>query len=101
MLRIISAVIGVLVLFATQRAFPELNERFKSFSSIWYLLLAGAFAVSTFNGILFYAEPGFKYHVRTITGQEKIGIGYRVQHLSVWARECMEKRHARSGHSRG
>ena len=72
MLRIISAVIGVLVLFATQRAFPELNERFKSFSSIWYLLLAGAFAVSTFNGIFFYAEPGFKYHVRTITGEEKM-----------------------------
>ena len=31
MLGMISAVIGVLVLFATQRAFPELNERFKSF----------------------------------------------------------------------
>src|SRR6056300_700213 len=72
MLGMISAVIGVLVLFATQRAFPELNERFKSFSSIGYLLLAGAFAVSTFNGIFFYAEPGFKYHVRTITGQEKM-----------------------------
>jgi hypothetical protein len=68
----ISAIIGVLVLFATQRAFPELNERFKSFSSIGYLLLAGAFAVSTFNGTFFYAEPGFKYHVRTITGQEKM-----------------------------
>ena len=101
MLGMISAVIGVLVLFATQRAFPELNERFKSFSSIGYLLLAGAFAVSTFNGIFFYAEHGFKYHVRTITGQEKNGIGYRVQHLSVWARECMEKRHVRSGHPRG
>ena len=72
MLGMISAVIGVLVLFATQRAFPELNERFKSFSSIGYLLLAGAFAVSTFNGIFCYAEPGFKYHVRTITGQEKM-----------------------------
>ena len=68
----ISAIIGVLVLFATQRAFPEFNERFKSFSSIGFLLLAGAFAVSTFNGIFFYAEPGFKYHVRTITGQEKM-----------------------------
>ena len=55
MLGMISAVIGVLVLFATQLAFPELNERFKSFSSIRYLLLAGAFAVSTFNGIFFYA----------------------------------------------
>ena len=59
MLGMIGAVIGVLVLFATQRAFPELNEQFKSFSSIGYLLLAGACAVSTFNGIFFYAEPGF------------------------------------------
>ena len=45
MLGMVSAVIGVLVLFATQRAFPELNEWFKSFSSIGYLLLADAFAV--------------------------------------------------------
>jgi len=55
MLGMIGAVIGVLVLFGSQRAFPELNERFKSFSSIGYLLLAGACAVSTFNGIFFYA----------------------------------------------
>ena len=72
MLGVISAVIGVLVLFATQLAFPELNERFKSFSSIRYLLSAGAFAVSTFNGIFFYAEPGFKHHVGTIMEQEKM-----------------------------
>ena len=72
MLGMVSAVIGVLVLFATQRAFPELNELFKSFSSIGYLLLAGAFAVSTFNGIFYYAQPGFKYHVRNITGQEQM-----------------------------
>lgn len=39
MLGLISAVIGVLVLFATQRAFPELNEHFKLLSSIGYLLL--------------------------------------------------------------
>ena len=35
-------------------------------------------SVSAFNGILFYAEPGFKYHVRTIFGQEKMvkDVGY-------------------------
>ena len=27
---------------------------------------------TTFNGMFFYAEPGFKYHVRTITGQERM-----------------------------
>ncbi len=31
------------------------------------LLILGAF-----NGIFFYAEPGFKYHVRTILGEEKM-----------------------------
>lgn len=53
MLGMISAAIGAMVLFASQRAFPDINERFKSFSSIGYLLLAGAFAVSGFNGIFF------------------------------------------------
>lgn len=28
--------------------------------------------VTTFNGMFFYAEPGFKYHVRTILGEEKM-----------------------------
>ena len=89
----ISAVIGVLVLFATQRAFPELSERFKSFSSIGYLFLAGAFAVSTFNSILFYAEPGFKYHVRNITGQEKMvsDTGYNTYLfgcVNAWKTPC-------------
>ena len=30
------------------------------------------FIISTFNGMFFYAEPGFKYHVRTILGEEKM-----------------------------
>ena len=45
MLGMISAAIGAMVLFASQRAFPDINERVQSFSSIGYLLLAGAFAV--------------------------------------------------------
>ena len=72
MFGMVCAVIGALILLATQRAFPALNERFKTFASIGYFLLAGTFVISTFNGIFFYAEPGFKYHVRTITGQEKM-----------------------------
>lgn len=56
MLGMISAAIGAMVLFASQRAFPDINERFKSFSSIGYLLLAGAFAVSGFNGIFFFTR---------------------------------------------
>lgn len=30
------------------------------------------FVTTTFNGMFFYAEPGYKYHVRTITGQESM-----------------------------
>ena len=100
----ISAIIGVLVLFATQRAFPELNKRFKSFSSIGFLLLAGAFAVSTFNGIFFYAEPGFKYHVRTITGQEKMvsDTGYNTYlfgRVNAW-KNAMSVQATRGGEGR-
>ena len=34
--------------------------------------------VGALNGIFFYAEPGFKYHVRTILGEEKMvkDVGY-------------------------
>lgn len=39
-----------------------------------------AFAVGGFNQIFFYAEPGYIYHVRTITGEEKVvsDVGYNV-----------------------
>ncbi len=35
-------------------------------------------AAGAFQGIFFYAEPGFKYHVRTILGEEKMvsDVGY-------------------------
>lgn len=43
-------------------------------------LLVGALLilVGGFQGIFFYAEPGFKYHVRTILGEEKMvsDVGY-------------------------
>ncbi|MBO6919654.1 MAG: hypothetical protein JJ858_14580 [Rhizobiaceae bacterium] len=40
----------------------------------WGVKVAGLllFLVTAFNGMFFYAEPGFKYHVRTITGEEKM-----------------------------
>ena len=36
------------------------------------------FLAGTFNQLFFYAEPGYIYHVRTITGQERVvdGVGY-------------------------
>lgn len=40
----------------------------------WGVKVAGVliFTITTFNGMFFYAEPGFKYHVRTILGEEKM-----------------------------
>ena len=40
----------------------------------WGIKVAGVllFVFTTFNGMFFYAEPGFKYHVRTITGHESM-----------------------------
>lgn len=35
-------------------------------------IIAIGVLVSAFNSIFFYAEPGYIYHVRTITGQEKV-----------------------------
>ncbi|MDE4132631.1 SPFH domain-containing protein [Phaeobacter sp. QD34_3] len=40
----------------------------------WAVKVGGIllFVLSTFQGMFFYAEPGFKYHVRTILGEEKM-----------------------------
>jgi regulator of protease activity HflC (stomatin/prohibitin superfamily) len=41
-------------------------------------LIAIVIASITFNQVFFYAEPGYIYHVRTITGNERVvdGVGY-------------------------
>jgi regulator of protease activity HflC (stomatin/prohibitin superfamily) len=49
------------------------------------LLVVGALAglYVLFNGMFFYAEPGFIYHVRTITGEEKVvdDVGYAMKNF--------------------
>ncbi|MCH2189159.1 hypothetical protein MK079_05025, partial [Candidatus Gracilibacteria bacterium] len=37
-----------------------------------------SFCAGMFNQVFFYAEPGYVYHVRTITGQERVvdDVGY-------------------------
>jgi len=44
------------------------------------LTAAVAFMFGVFNQIFFYAEPGYVYHVRTITGDEKVvdDVGYNM-----------------------
>ncbi len=66
------AVVAILTIWICVQILPDNFEKYKSFSLIGYVLAIGYFAVSAFNGMFFYAEPGFKYHVRTITGQEKM-----------------------------
>ena len=66
------AVIAILTIWICVQILPDNFEKYKSFSLIGYVLAIGYFAVPAFNGMFFYAEPGFKYHVRTITGQEKM-----------------------------
>jgi len=55
--------------------FPE-NKNLDGTINIigWGIKVAGLllFVASMFNGMFFYAEPGFKYHVRTILGEEKM-----------------------------
>lgn len=69
MLGMAFAVIAIILVWAGARLIPE---AFRNFSMAGYLLAGGFFAYSAFTGIFFYAEPGYKYHVRTITGQEKM-----------------------------
>lgn len=48
----------------------------------WGVKVVGVllFVVTSFNGAFFYAEPGYKYHVRTILGDEKMvaDVGYNM-----------------------
>jgi hypothetical protein len=46
--------------------------------TVLILALMFSFIGINFEEIFFYAEPGFKYHVRTILGQERVvdGVGY-------------------------
>lgn len=59
----------IILVWAAARLIPE---NFRQFSIVGYILGAGLFLYSGFVGMFFYAEPGFKYHVRTISGQEKM-----------------------------
>jgi regulator of protease activity HflC (stomatin/prohibitin superfamily) len=69
---LILSIIGLLLVWALTKSIPQIEQRLKAFAYVGYVLSAAWFAFSLFNGIFFYAEPGFKYHVRTITGQEKM-----------------------------
>ncbi|WP_245582583.1 SPFH domain-containing protein [Oceanobacter kriegii] len=66
----------------------EINERLDALgydipTQVTPVLISAAvlsFMLGAFNQIFFYAEPGYIYHVRTITGDEKVvsDVGYNV-----------------------
>lgn len=49
-------------------------------NTVLYVAIAAFIGLGTFNNVFFYAEPGYKYHVRTILGQEKAvdDVGYNM-----------------------
>ncbi|MGB0843929.1 MAG: SPFH domain-containing protein [Alphaproteobacteria bacterium] len=65
----ILAVVAILVIWAASKMVPVVV---KPFMFIGYIIAGSAFFYFAFIGTFFYAEPGFKYHVRTILGQEKM-----------------------------
>ncbi len=78
---LIAAVIGVLLLIygvtITAKGSSRIGKFLRPVAIITGLTIA---SVSIFNGVFFYAEPGFKYHVRTITGAESMvkDVGFNV-----------------------
>ncbi|WP_225673024.1 SPFH domain-containing protein [Thalassolituus marinus] len=90
----------------------EINQRLESISySIPQQVvpsLVGAavlsFLVGMFNQVFFYAEPGFVYHVRTITGEEKVvsDVGYNTYlfgRYNAWKRSMTVQASAGTGES--
>ena len=78
---LVSTVIGVLLLIYGLTIAGRSGGRLGRFlKPVSILAGIGIAAVSVFNGVFFYAEPGFKYHVRTITGAESMvkDVGYNV-----------------------
>jgi regulator of protease activity HflC (stomatin/prohibitin superfamily) len=59
-----------------QNAFPVPS----AVNTVLYVAIAAFIGLGTFNNVFFYAEPGYKYHVRTILGQEKAvdDVGYNM-----------------------
>lgn len=74
----ITAVIGLaLVWWLARRSRVSLNVPAGARITVAALVIV-AVLVGLFNQTFFYAEPGYVYHVRTITGNERVvdGVGY-------------------------
>ena len=67
----------------TDKATGEVRASPKSQLRLLYAIPAFVIGLGVFNGAFFWAEPGYKYHVRTITGVEKMeyGSGFKVKNF--------------------
>lgn len=72
------AIVGVVVLLAALTMAHRSPIAPPLVRALGALLGLALLAASSFNSVFFYAEPGFKYHVRTIFGEEKMvdTVGY-------------------------
>lgn len=71
--------IGIVILLVALILVGRIRAPFGKILRPLGIVLGGlCIAVGAFQGIFFYAEPGFKYHVRTILGEEKMvsDVGY-------------------------
>ncbi len=72
------AVVGIVVLLAALTMAHRSPIAPPLVRAVGMLIGLAILAASSFNSVFFYAEPGFKYHVRTIFGEEKMvdTVGY-------------------------
>lgn len=66
---------------------PALSNKLKGLLSSLALMLIGVLAIIyILSKSVFYAEPGYVYHVRTLTGDERVvsDVGYQLFFLGRW-----------------
>lgn len=69
---LITLCLGVLIFLFSSTISSKIGKFESLFGSITRFVGIAMVLYSAFNGIFFYAEPGYKYHVRTILGEEKM-----------------------------
>lgn len=77
LLTVLLVAVGVAVWMWRKGIVPQQGPSKGMRAGIVAVIAAAVFAM-TFNQVFFYAEPGYIYHVRTITGNERVvdGVGY-------------------------
>lgn len=74
---LVMGLIGLVVIYVAR---SYVSGAANALLAVGFIAALGVFGYGAFNGTFFYAEPGFKYHVRTILGSETMAsdVGYNV-----------------------